>query len=292
MKQTTAKVQIIAAMLVFGSIGLFVRWIPLPSGVIAMVRGLVGAAMILGYMLLRGKKPDGAAIRKNLWLLLFSGTAIGFNWILLFEAYRFTSVATATLCYYLAPVFITALSPFVLKERLTGRKLLCVMVALLGMVPVSGILTSGFALSELKGVALGVGAAVLYATVILLNKKLRNISAMDSTMVQLFVAGAVLIPYVLFTADLPALVWSGAGIALLAVVAIVHTGVAYVLYFGSLAGLSAQTAAVLSYLDPVTAVALSALLLKEPLTVYTVIGAVMILGAALLGELEPKKKQV
>lgn len=292
MKQTTAKLQIIAAMAVFGSIGLFVRSIPLSSGMVAMTRGLVGAAMIFLFLLCRGKKPDGGAIRKNLWVLIVSGGLIGFNWILLFEAYRFTSVATATLCYYLAPVFITACSPFVLKEKLTGKKLVCVIVALLGMVPVSGILTEGFALSELRGVILGIGAAVLYASVILLNKKLHDISAMDRTMVQLFAAGAVLIPYVLLTEDLAAIRCGTAGLVMLGIVAIVHTGVAYVLYFGSLTGLSAQTAAVLSYLDPVVAVVLSALLLREPMTVYTAVGAVMILGAALLGEVDFKKRQV
>jgi len=286
-----AKLEIVLAMAVFGTIGLFVREIPLPSGVIAMTRGLVGAALLLVFCLLRGKRPDSAAIRKNLLLLIVSGGLIGFNWILLFEAYRYTTVATATLCYYLAPVFISLAAPFVLKERLTAKKLVCVIIAVFGMVPVSGILTAGFELSELRGVALGTGAALLYASVILLNKKLAGISAMDRTMVQLGAAGGVLIPYVLLTVDLSSLSCPASGLWFLAVVAVVHTGVAYVLYFGAIPRLPAQTSAMLSYLDPVIAVLLSAVVLREELTILTALGAVMILGAAFLGEVELKKKQ-
>ncbi len=287
-----AKLEIVLAMAVFGTIGLFVRGIPLPSGVIAMSRGLVGAALLLVFSLARGKRPDGAAIRKNLVLLIVSGGLIGFNWILLFEAYRYTTVATATLCYYLAPVFISLAAPVVLKERLTAKKLVCILVAVGGMVPVSGILTAGFELSELRGVALGTGAALLYASVILLNKKLAGISAMDRTMVQLGAAGGVLIPYVLLTTELSALSCPASGLWLLAVVAVVHTGVAYVLYFGAIPRLPAQTSAMLSYLDPVIAVLLSAVVLKEEMTLLTILGAVMILGAAFLGEVELKKKAV
>ena len=142
MKKTSAQFQIITAMVIFGTIGLFVRQISLPSSVIAVVRGLVGAALLLLAAVAGKKRPNLAAIRTNLGKLLLSGVLIGFNWILLFEAYRFTTVATATLCYYLAPVFITLASPLVLKERLTAKKALCVLAALLGMVPVSGVLTA------------------------------------------------------------------------------------------------------------------------------------------------------
>lgn len=290
MKKSAAQLSVIGAMAIFGTIGLFVRYIPMPSSVIAMVRGLVGGLVLLLFMLLRGKKPDGTAIKKNFWLLLISGGVMGFNWILLFEAYNYTSVATATLCYYLAPVFITLASPFVLKEKLTGKKIFCVFAALVGMVPVSGILSEGFRLSEITGAALGVGAAVLYACVILLNKKLKDISAMDRTLLQLFAAGVVLIPYVLLAEDVTAISLDTTGVIMLAVVAVVHTGISYVLYFGSLPHLSAQSAAILSYVDPVLAVLLSALVLREPITVLTVVGAVLILGAAFLGEVNLKKK--
>lgn len=290
MKKTGAQAGIIGAMCIYGTIGLFVRYIPLPSSVTAMVRGIVGGLLLLAFIYMKGARPDGAAIRKNFWRLVVSGGVMGFNWILLFEAYRFTSVATATLCYYLAPVFLTLASPLVLREKITAKKLICVLVALLGMIPVSGVLGAGFRLSELGGVALGVGAAALYATVILLNKKLTDISAIDRTMVQLLSAGVVLVPYVLATENVAALRLDTVGIVLLAVVAVVHTGLAYVLYFGALPHLSVQSAAILSYVDPVVAVLLSVLVLKDtPFTPSIAVGALLILGAAFLGEVEVKK---
>jgi len=288
MKPSSARRNLICSMVIFGTIGLFVRNIPLPSSVIAMCRGLLGGGLLLLLSFIRGSRPNGSAIRKNLPLLLLSGVFIGFNWILLFEAYRYTTVATATLCYYLSPSFLLLLAPVFLKERLTGRKLLCACVALAGMIPVSGILSAGFRPEELRGVALGVGAALLYASIIVMNKSLGEISAWDRTMVQLLTAGAAMIPYILLTGGFAGLSLTLTGGLWLGAVSLVHTGLAYVLYFGSLLYLPAQTAGILSYLDPVVAVLLSALILREPLTPLTAVGAVLILGAAIIAETEKR----
>lgn len=272
---------LIASMCIFGTIGVVRRYIDLPSGVIALVRGAVGVLFLLALTALMRKKPDGKAIRENLLLLVLSGAFIGFNWILLFEAYVYTSVATATLSYYMAPVLVVLASPLVLGERLTGKKLLCVLAALAGMVLVSGVLQTGVGgLGELKGVGLGLGAAVLYASVILLNKRLGDVDAYDRTIVQLAAAAIVLLPYVLLTEDVSALSLDGTGLALLLVAGVVHTGAAYALYFGSMRDLPGQTVALYSYIDPILAVILSAVLLREPMTPGTVVGAVLILGAA------------
>lgn len=285
-QENLARGQLIGAMVIFGTIGIFRRFIPLSSAMLAMVRGLVGVLFLLLIMAIIRKRPDGRAIRRNLALLLVSGALIGFNWILLFEAYNYTSVATGTLCYYMAPVFVVFASPFVLRERLTWRRLLLSLVALVGMVLVSDILRVGFSdISELKGVFLGLGAAVLYATVILLNKKLKDISAYDRTVVQLATAFVVLVPYVFLTENVTAISPTPLSIVLLLVVGIIHTGLAYALYFGSMDKLPAQTVALYSYIDPILAVILSALFLKEPMSIGGVIGAILILGATMASEL-------
>lgn len=272
-------------MSIFGTVGIFVRAIPLSSAGIACFRGVVGCLFLLIFMVVTGKKPAGGAMKRNLPVLLLSGAAIGTNWILLFEAYRYTTVATATVCYYLAPVFLLIASPLV-GEKLTVRRLACIGVALVGMVCVSGVLKGGLpAVSELTGIALEVGAAMLYALVILLNKKLSPISAYDKTVVQLGTAALVVLPYLLLTGggDLSAM--TGSGWMLLLIVGVVHTGLAYTLYFGAMQALSAQTVALFSYLDPVIAVLLSAMLLKEPMDIAGVVGTVLILGSALYSEL-------
>lgn len=280
-----SKFMLLGAMGIFGTVGIFVKYIPLSSGAVALSRALLGIVFLLCIMALTRQKLSLEAIRKNLLLLCLSGAAMGFNWVLLFESYRYTSVATATVCYYLAPVFLILASPLV-KEKLTPKKLICVAVALTGLIFVSGITEGGITSpAELRGVGLALGAAALYATVMLLNKKLSPIPAYDKTILQLAAAAVVIFPYILLSSGFDSSAMTLLGWVLLTVVGIVHTGLAYTLYFGSMKDLQAQTIAIFSYLDPVIAVLLSALLLKEPLSGWGIAGTVLILGSALLSEL-------
>ena len=283
-----AKSSFLSAMLIFGTVGIFVRLIPLSSAAVAFFRGVMGVVFLLLVMTLAKKRPQMQSIRENLWVLLLSGAAIGGNWVLLFESYRYTTIATATICYYLAPVFVVLASPL-LGERLTGKKLILPGVALLGMVFVSGVLQGG--ISGGKGIALAAGAAMLYASVMLLNRKLKSISAYDKTVIQLGVAAAVVLPYALLTGGFDMSAMTVAGFVPLLIVGIVHTGFAYWLYFGALGQLPSQTVALFSYLDPVIAIILSALLLREPLGWQGIVGAVLILGSALYSELPEQKKE-
>ena len=282
-----ARLALITSMCIFGTIGLLRRALPVPSGFLAMLRGLLGSLSLLLWVLLRGGRLSREAIRANLRRLLLSGALMGFNWILLFEAYRYTTIAVATLCYYIAPAFTLAAAPLVLKERLTLRKVPCLAVALLGMVFVSGAARAGFSgVSEWRGAALAIASAVLYAAIVLMNKRMHGIRAYDRTIVQLGVAGLVLIPYAaLVENSFAAVVFTPAVIALLLVVGLVHTGFSYALYFSSVDLLPAHTLALTSYLDPVVAVLLSAFVLREPMTAYDILGAVLILCAAIIAEL-------
>ena len=286
-----AKIKITAAMVTFGTIGILVRYIPLPSSIIALVRGVLATIFLLAVMAGGKRWPDKTAITRNLALLLISGALIGFNWILLFEAYNYTSIAVATLCYYLAPVFVIIASPFVLQEKLSMKKALCVIAALAGMVLVSGVIQNyvrGGNTEDLNltGVLLGIGAGALYATIILINKKLKDISSYDTTVMQLAAASIVLVPYCLLTVDMGALEVTPVSAVLLLIVGIVHTGIAYVLYFGSIKELPAQTVAIFSYIDPILAVLLSALLLKESMDMLSILGAILILGSTFVSEMK------
>ena len=284
------KLKLITAMVLFGTIGIFVKHIDLPSSVIAFARAFIGMLFLLAVIVCKRMKISKEAIRKNLVPLLFSGVFLGMNWIGLFEAYRYTSVATATLCYYLAPIIVILVAPILFKEKLTLRKGICAVVALVGMVFVSGVIKNGMpAAGELKGILYGLGAAVLYAIIMLLNKKIQNISAYDKTVVQLGISTVVLLPYCLMTENISTFAFSPMVIGLLLLVGIVHTGVTYYLYFGAIGALKSQTVAIISYLDPVVAVLISVFILREGMDVFGIIGAVLILGAALFSELEKKK---
>ena len=282
--EMSAKLQLFLSMFLFGTIGLFVRLIPLPSSMIALVRAMIGTLFLLAVLLVKKQKPDWPSIRRNWKTLVFSGAAMGFNWILLFEAYRYTTVAVATLCYYFSAIFVIIASPFLLKEKISPFKGVCVVAALIGMVLVSGVLEGGSASFSPVGVALGLGAAVLYATVVLLNKRLSGISSYDTTVSQLATAAVVLLPYVLLTEDVTAISLPPVGLVMLLTVAIVHTGIAYAMYFSSLQQIKAQTVALVSYLDPVVALLLSVFVLSEPMTVLGGIGAVLVLASMLASE--------
>ena len=281
----SSKLEYIISMVIFGTIGVFIRYIPLPSSLIACVRGVVGVLFLLCVLAFKKRRFSLKRIKKYALTLVASGALIGVNWILLFEAYRYTTVATATLCYYMAPVFVLMLSPLVLKEKLSVKNAVCVAVALMGMVLVSGVLQTGVGVSaEFKGILFGLGAAACYACVMLLNQKLKSLDAFDKTVAQLGCAAIAVLPYVLVTVDFPALTAEPYQIALLGVVCIVHTGTAYTMYFGSMKNIKAQTVAILSYIDPIVAVILSALLLKESMGIFGIVGAVLILGAAIVNE--------
>lgn len=286
-----AKSELAASMIIFGTIGIFVRHIPLPSSFIAVVRGFLGAGFVFLFLCLKKQKPDTEAIRRNLLMLVLSGACIGVNWILLFESYQYTTVATATLCYYMQPIFVILASPIFLKEKLTLRKILCVAAALLGMVFVSGVLQTGIpAPSEARGILYGLGAAVFYAVVILMNQGIKNISAYDKTMLQLGTGAAVLLPYVLLTESVNGITaaMTVSVLVFLLIVALVHTGVAYVLYFSSMGQLKAQTIAIFSYIDPIIAIVLSAVILRESIGISGIIGAILVLGATFTSELPEK----
>lgn len=292
-EKKAAIMKLALAMLIFGSIGVFRRYIPLSSAWMACVRGVIGTLFLVGIVMLSKKRVDQKAVRKNLLPLLISGAAIGVNWILLFEAYRYTTVAVATLCYYMAPVLVILLAPVLLKEKMTVKKSVCAAVAVLGMLFVSGIFEGGAtAGGSGTGILFGLGAAMFYAMAMLTNKFLKDISAYDKTIVQLGTAAVVVAPYALLTGGVQEFsVLTMPQILLLLAVGIVHTGVAYWLYFGSMDSLSGQTVAVYSYIDPAFAVVLSVLVLKEETGVLGIVGAILILGSTLFSEWNGTKKK-
>ena len=266
----SARLPFAASMLIFGTIGLLRRFIDLPSGVIACFRGLLGCVLLLLLQRLGGKKPGLAAIRKSLLPLLISGGMIGFNWMLLFEAYRYTSIAVATLCYYTAPVMLILASPLV-----------------------SGVLDGGtLPDGTLTGIALAVGSAVLYAAITAVNRKaLTSLDAYDKTIVQLGAAGLVMVPYLALTGGFSDLHLTALSAGLMLLVSLTHTAIPYAMYFGAMVRLPTQTVALMSYLDPITALILSALVLHEPLSPAGLAGAVLVLGSTILSELWAGKKQ-
>ena len=285
-KEKFALGALIGTMTVFGTVGILSKNIPLPSGAIALARSVIGFLFLVAFMLVKRAKPNLEAIKKNLTKLILSGICLGANWIFFFSACKVTTIATATLSYYLAPTFIILTAVFIFSERLTPKKGVCVALALFGMVLVSGVLGDSSDGVGYIGIAFGLVAAALYAAVVILNKLMSDIDPIEKTLVQFFVSSVVLLPYVFFFEDIGSTEWSPKTVIFLLVLGVVHTGIAYVLYFGSASILSAQTMAIYSYIDPIVSIIVSVLIFSESIGVGQMIGAVLIIGSALVAEVD------
>ena len=283
--KATAEMKLTAAVIVFGTISLFVRRIPMSSGEIALFRAVLAVVLIGMYLVMTRDLEGFRHIRKQLPLLLLSGAAMGFNWILLFEAYRYTTVSAATLSYYFAPVIVTVLCPIVFHEKMSVRQWICFIMSTLGIVLITGTGDMSSGSSHLTGILYGLGAACLYAFVIMMNKMIRDVSGIHRTFLQFFAAMIVVFPYVMMTGWISFSGMDTAGWLCLLTVGIVHTGITYCLYFSALKELPGQKTAILSYLDPLTAVMISVLILSEPISTVQILGGLLILGFTLWNEL-------
>ncbi|MBR5381350.1 MAG: EamA family transporter [Oscillospiraceae bacterium] len=283
------RLKYVTSVVLYGTIGLFVRYAGLPSELLAMCRGIIGAAFILLVLRVRRDRPDLRAIRANLPALIVSGVCLGLNWVFLFAAYVKTTVAVASLCNYMAPIIVVVIAPVALRERLDLRKLPCVAAALLGILLVSGVLEGG--VGDLTGALLGLCAAACFVCLVLCNRKLRGIRALDRAVVQLALSSVTIFPYALIanrgvslSPDVPSLL-------VVLLLGVVHTGVAYCFYFSGMATLPVQTFAVLGYLEPVVSVLCSVLFLHEPLSAAGWIGAALVITAAAVSELMPERER-
>lgn len=283
------RLMLIASMTIFGTLGIFVRNIPVSSGELALYRAVLAALLIAVFLLLTKQRIPFANIKKEVPLLLASGVVMGINWILLFEAYKYTTVSVATLSYYFAPVIVTVVCPVLFKEKLTGKQIICFIMSTLGLVLITGIGDIGSG-NDFVGILFGLGAAVFYATVILLNKFIKNVEGIHRTFLQFLSAIVILVPYVIMTSGVTLGNLNGIGWVNLLIVGLIHTGVTYCMYFSSLKELPGQKAAILSYIDPLVAVMISVTILGESMTLWQMIGGILILGFTLWNELPPKAR--
>lgn len=291
MKKTmNPRLMLIVSMTIFGTLGIFVRNVPVSSGELALYRAVLAALLIAVYLLLTKQRIPFASMKKEVPLLLVSGVAMGMNWILLFEAYKYTTVSLATLSYYFAPVIVTLVCPVLFKEKLTGKQLLCFGMSTLGLVMITGIGDVGSG-GNLTGILFGLGAAAFYAAVILLNKFIKGVDGIHRTFLQFLSAIVVLVPYVLLTGGVTLGKLNRFGWVNLLIIGFIHTGLTYCMYFSALKELPGQKAAILSYIDPLVAVVISVTLLGESMTLWQAVGGILILGFTLWNELSPKEKK-
>lgn len=283
-RNTRPKLFVAVSMAIWGTLGPFTQQISVTSGELALYRACLASGLIAIYLIFTKQKMNYQAVKKEILLLLLSGIAMGINWVLLFQAYRYTTISAATLSYYFAPVIVTLACPILFKEKLTKKQGVCFVMSTIGLVLIIGVGSLDRSGTHLIGILYGLGAACLYATVVLMNKFIRNVTGIHRTLMQFFGAIAVLIPYVLVSGGIHLETLDEMGWVCLLIVGLVHTGITYCLYFSALKDLSGQEASILSYIDPLVAIFVSFFLLGESMTPSQMVGGALILGFTLWNE--------
>lgn len=278
----------VAAMLIFGSNGVFASMLEMSGAQLVLLRTLIGGAVLLIIILIsRSRTPKEVLLREK-WRLLFAGVCLGANWALLFEAYNLMNVSLATLTYYTAPVLVLVLAPLVLKERQNGLAYLGMAVVIVGMLLVVGTDFGEGGVSA-TGLIVGLGSAVFYAMLMLVNKQITGVSGLNLTFIEIVIAAVILLPYVFATSGGVPLPTDARGIFALLFLCTVNTGFACWPYFSSMNRLPAKAVALMGYFDPVSALIFSAVFLDERLSGLQLAGAVLVLAGALVGQFRPRR---
>lgn len=276
----------LASLLLFGSNGIVASGISLPSTQIVLLRTLLGAALLVVVLLVSRQPLVGREHPRQVAALAVSGGALGVSWVFLFQAYRLVGVGTSTLLYYLGPVIVMALAPLLLHERLGAPKLACFAAVLLGAYLVVSQGSGG--LGPARGVLCGLGAAAFYAVMVIAGKGSHNVGGLEAATIQLVASFVVVALYTPFAGALQPVAPSS--LPMVAMLGLVNTGLGCYLYFSAMGRLSVQSVSVLGYLEPVSAVLLSAILLAEPLGPGRILGAVLVLGGAMACELVGRRQ--
>ncbi|MGE7839273.1 DMT family transporter [Lysinibacillus sp. NPDC093712] len=284
-----SKIQFILSMIIFGTIGLVVRKIDLSSSERALLSSFIGCLFLTVIFFIMKKKISWHLVKSNASILIFSSIALGGNWVFLYQSYDHTTIANATLGYYFAPVFVMILSPIILKEQLSLKKVVCIMVAIIGLVLIVGEGLSASKTDDLLGLFYGLVAAAFYAALLLLNKFIKDMEKLELTIIQLGTTAILLMPYVFFTSGFGMLNVASSSIPFIFILGIFNTGIGFWLFFSGMEKLKGQSIAMLSYVDPFVAILVSALLLHEQMTVLQMLGGALLLVSTFVSEIKSLK---
>lgn len=286
MKEKNALGKYLFSLLLFGSNGVIASGIALSSHAIVLLRTLLGCALLTVLFSLTGNRIRLRENRRDLFFVALSGAAMAADWLFLFEAYARIGVSLGMLINYTGPAIVIALSPAVLREKISAPKIAALLLALLGAALIGG--KAAIEGISAWGLFCAVMSALSYAVMVLANKKARTITGMQNATLQLFFTAIVVALFALIhgvrlslsSSDCLPVLWLG----------LINTGLGCFFYFSSIGKLPAQSVAVCGYIEPMSAVILAAIVLREKLSGLQWLGALLIIGGAIYGELKHEKK--
>ncbi len=271
-----------AALLLFGSNGIVASNINIPSVYIVLYRTFLGSTLLLMLYLLTGNNFSFYKYKKDFFYICISGIAMGTSWMLLYEAYVQIGVSISSLLYYCGPVIVMILSPILFKEKLTVPKIIGFCFVLAGIFLVNGHTTESL---NALGIVCGLLSAVMYSIMVMANKKSCYILNMENSLLQLITSFLTVAVFVICKKGFQTPTLSLNSILWLLTLGFLNTGIGCYLYFSSIGKLPVQSVAILGYIEPLSAVLFSVALLHEIMQPLQILGAVFIIGGAILSEL-------
>lgn len=272
------------SLVIMGSNGIVASFIHLSSLEIILMRTIIGSAVLITVSIIHKEKFACLHDKHDAIFLLLSGLTLGGGWIFLFEAYRTIGVSISTLLYYLGPIIAMLLSPLFFKERLTKPKIIGAAIVFIGVILLNGNIKGDA--TKTYGLFCGFMSGILYAVTVILNKKVRNATGMENTTCQLVSSFFLVFTFLMCTTGIHIHIEGTQWIPVLWI-GLLNTGLSCFFYYSTITKLPMSTVAILSYLDPVSAVILSTIILKESLSFTQVIGVILVIGGAAFSQLYP-----
>ena len=281
------RIKLVLVMIIWGSLGVFTRSIPLSALSLAFLRALIALPVL--FVVMKMKKAD-----KVKWQLLIpyliSGVLLGFGWLTLFYGFKHTSLSSAVMIYNMCPVYVMIFAPLVLKETISKIQIAVIFISFLGLLLIVGHnLLEGY---EYMGLALSAISGMLYATIVLINRSIKvRVDNQTATFVQIFTAMIVLLPFVLIDGNILTVVDLDArAVTYTILLGILHTSVAYTMFFSLYTHMKSVEIVSYSYLEPLFGILFSVIFVGETLTLPQIIGGILILGSAYIGEMLKDRK--
>jgi drug/metabolite transporter (DMT)-like permease len=266
--------KIIAAMLIWSTWGLMIRWIALPAVVVLFYTSFIASFLAPTVLKMRGELSL-SGVREAWWIFALLAASSITNNTTYFYSLAHTSVSNAVFTHYTAPLFVAILAPLMIAERLMKVTLISLPIAMLGMVMIvlsgGGIRTGS---GDMSGIVAGSVSGIAYAFIIIFSRKLsRMLLHHKAVVVLLWTTTIVTAPWAL-SLDYH-LDHRAAG--LLLITGVMHSTLAPLLYYSALRKVIAQHAAILGYMEPLAAIPLAYLFLSETPSFVALFGGILIL---------------
>ena len=292
------KIKLMFISATFGTIGFVMHFIPLSSAVAVFYRALIGGLFIIIMCLISKIEIGIKTMIDNFFILIITGFFMSLNWVFQFEAFRVSSIAIGTVCYNTMPIFLLIIASFVFKESITVKNVICILIATIGIILVSNVINTGIQSNQVLGCIYGIIGAILYALIVIYNRKLNNIKTHDKIIFQFIFSSIIMVIYILLIQKQSIFFESNLdtrtkmiGLISLLILCLFHTGFCYIHYFNAVSNLKAETVAIMTYIDPVVALFLSYFVLKEKTTNLQLFGALMILASTFINQVTTKQNK-